>query len=302
MSEFLKDPIWSEMAKVHVGAPQRHKDVHGTFSTYHLNLNLLTFIKGKLNCRVTIVGLPLSLSSQGYAYHDEMGRQNIIRWVRAQKGLTLILNGTDDFEGDFVRMDTLPSHYLKNRFTSTVDYHQHLRAHYRYRFKQAKKRFSDVTRVTDPVFDLELYSLYEAVYFKSDFPLEKCTLDYFKTISASIEAFYAKGQVIGFYQYMVLDNVLYFIFCGLNYQVLSTYDTYYNMLLHMIEKGIALGVKGIDFGQTTEDIKQKLGAVPVAKRIYLYHSNALMRGILKILGPLGSYRPPRTHYKVFKKE
>jgi hypothetical protein len=302
MSEFLKDPIWSEMAKVHVGAPQRHEDDHGVFSTYHLTLNLLTFIKGKLNCRVTIVGLPLSLSDQGYSYKDEVGRQNIIKWIKAQKGISLILNGSDDFEGDFVKLDTLPSHYLENRFASVVDYNQHLRSHYRYRFKKAKKRFSTVTPISNPVFDEDLYHLYEAVYKKSAFPLEKCTPDYFKTVSASIEAFYVEGQVIGFYQYIVLDNVLYFIFCGLNYAVLATFDTYYNMLLHMIEKGIALGVKGIDFGQTTEDIKQKLGALPVSKKIYLYHSNALMRGILKILGPLGSYRPPKAHYKVFKKE
>lgn len=300
MNPFLEADLWQTMAAVHTGSPKRYQSPNLIFSSYHMKLNLLTFVRGQLPFNVTVVGLPLSLSQQGYVFLEACGKTELLRWVLGQRGLTVILNGDESMVDSLIDIETLPTVCLANRFTSMAHYVSDLRAHYRYRFKRAVQKFKAVKVVSEPVFDETLYGLYEAVFNRSDFPLEKCSIEYFKQFPGEIEAFYADDQPLGFYQTIILDEILYFVFCGLDYSRLKTYDTYYNMLLHLVEKGISKGVKAIDFGQTTEDIKQKLGGRLISKKIYLHHSNPVFRLLLRVIGPYMDYKLPEKSYHVFK--
>lgn len=302
MAGFLTEKLWRQLADFHKGEPKLYTRGHMTFSVYQLKINLLTYAKGQLHKKIRVVGIPLSVCEQGFCYKDDEGKRQLIDWLISQKGFTVVLNAKDTLESSkLIKVQTLPTVILRNDFNTYEDYNERLRAHYRYRIVKAKRKFEGVKVIRNASFNEEMYKLYEAVYEKSNYKLEKSDSLYFKTFNAQIDAFYMDEQLIGFCQYTVIEDVLYFLFCGIDYEVLERYDTYYNMLLHMIKQGIALKVDEINFGQTTEDVKQKLGGKLESRDMYIYHSNVMMRGLIKAIKSFIGYKVPQKNYHVFRK-
>lgn len=60
---------------------------------------------------------------------------------------------------------------------------------------------------------------------------------------------------------------------GFEKEDIKTYDIYMNMLIWIIELGIKRGVKEIDFGQTSEETKLKLGCEEREKYMYINHTS-----------------------------
>ncbi|HAS73455.1 MAG TPA: hypothetical protein DCS67_04865 [Clostridiales bacterium UBA8960] len=300
MHSFIKPKLWAAIRNAHGEESQRFEFENGVLTAYAAKINVLSFKLGHLKKRVRIVGLPPSISLPGYHAENASGIREITDWVKTQKGHTLILNADDAFDGIFQKVSTLPSVVLKNTFKDFEAYVATMRSHYRYRLIKAKKRFKDVEIIDAPDFDASLYALYEAVYERSEYPLVKNTQAFFTAFPGYITAFYAKGKPIGFCQYHIDDDVLYFMFCGLCYDALKTYDTYLNLLMLIVERGIEAGVKTINFGQTTETIKMKLGGELTPLNLYYYHDNALVRTIMKPIVPLLGYSTHTYHFHVFK--
>lgn len=302
MHSFINPEIWPYIAHAHGDESKRIELDHAIVTTYVAKLNAFTFLKGRFAIRlpIRIIGLPPSLSVPGYHVASPEGVLEITKWVQAQKGHTLILNADDTFDGLFPMVSTLPSVIMENKYTSYEAYLSELRSHYRYRLQKAKKRFSTVEIVENPPFDPALYALYEAVYTRSSYPLVKNTCAFFERFPGQITAFYAEEKPIGFCQYHISDEKLTFMFCGLDYEALKPYDTYLNLLQHLVRRGIEAGVKYIDFGQTTEEVKLKLGGKLKPLNLYYYHHNPIMRCIAKLVLPLLGYREKHPEYHVFK--
>lgn len=300
MHSFLKPKLWPAIAHAHGDESQRIVFENALLTAYTAKINVLSFKGGQIKKRVRIVGLPPSISLPGYHVDGPSGISEISNWVKAQKGHTLIINADDAFDGIFQKVATLPSVVLKNNFKNFDDYVATMRSHYRYRLIKAKNRFKNVEILDEPNFDASLYALYEAVYERSEYPLVKNTIAFFRTFPGHISTFYAAGKPIGFCQYHIDDDVLYFMFCGLCYDALKTYDTYLNLLMLIVERGIEAGVKTINFGQTTETIKMKLGGELTPLNLYYYHDNALVRTIMKNIVPLLGYSTPALQFHVFK--
>ena len=72
------------------------------------------------------------------------------------------------------------------------------------------------------------------------------------------------------------------------------------MLLKIVEVGIERGVKTIEFGQTAEETKLKIGCVEKKKYLYIHHSNKTINKLIKALVPAFSYKPYSKEHKVFK--
>lgn len=72
------------------------------------------------------------------------------------------------------------------------------------------------------------------------------------------------------------------------------------MLLFIVNQGISRGVFSINFGQTSEESKSKIGCKEIPKYLYLHHNNPAIRGILKILTPYFSYKGYSKNQRVFK--
>lgn len=296
--------MWPFIKNAHGEEGQRIEFKHGLLTTYTTKLNAFSFRKSRFAIRIPlrVIGVPPSLSISGYHTDDTQGISEIAQWIKSQKGHTIILNADNTFDGIFAKTSTLPSVLIQNNFTSYEDYLSKMRSHYRYRFLKAQKRFETVTVIENPTFNASLYALYEAVYARSTYPLVKNTYDFFKSFPGKLTAFYAGEMPIGFCQYHIADDALIFMFCGLDYKALKTYDTYLNLLQYLVARGIEHGVKTIDLGQTTEEIKLKLGGSLKPLNLYYHHHNVIMRILAKRIMPLLGYTHGHPDYHVFKNE
>jgi hypothetical protein len=72
------------------------------------------------------------------------------------------------------------------------------------------------------------------------------------------------------------------------------------MLYEIIRYGIDHGFKTIDFGQTADDTKLKLGCHYEMLYAALHHHNRLVCWCCKKLAPVIEYKPIQTKFNVFK--
>ena len=272
---------------------------------YKLKLNLLTYSSLSLPVEVTMVGIPCSVAVPGYVTGEQTKAQ-FESYVSAIKGLGVILNSDGDLTlPTWSQGVTLPSCRLRLSHSSFAEFLGSMRSHYRYRYKTALKKGHtlQVERLEDNGrFGDDLYALYEQVYEKSGFKLEMLPISFFQQADADIYVFYALGVPVGFVQLKQHADEMQFLFGGIDYSQSSKYDTYVNMLLFIVQESMARKCKLIDFGQTAEDAKAKLGCKLHGKFMYVRHSNALLNFGIRQLIRFFDYKAPSCDFKVFNNE
>ena len=95
---------------------------------------------------------------------------------------------------------------------------------------------------------------------------------------------------------------LIFEFVGVDYKYNNQYDTYHRILLEIVKYGIENNFETIDFGQTADESKLKLGSKYTKLYAYLHDSNKLRNFINKKLARFIEYKPITTDYQVFKED
>ena len=265
--------------------------------TYLHKLNIFNFKKGlKLELPVRIVAMPISMEMSS-VFGDEANLDKILKSI---SGLSLVLNSDKPITK---RERTLSNFMLYNKFNTFEDYMSSLRSSYRRRLNLAIEKGKDlrITRLEPEAFTLNHYKLYEDVYKRSDNKLELLPIEFFREFRSEMYEFKnAENEVLAFVQLLERNNQLLFIFCGFKEEDVKTYDIYYNMLLFIVNQGISRGVYSINFGQTSEESKSKIGCIEIPKYLYLHHNNPAIRGILKILTPYFSYKGYSKYHRVFK--
>lgn len=266
---------------------------------YHQTVDVFNFLpKLTLRLPLKIIGKPYSISEKGYMGENEA----VSALIKTTKGLKLVLNGASGLNLPFAY--TLSSHVFQNRFASFDQYLEALRSHYRYRVKKALTKSSElmVQNIHQKDFDETHHALYLEVYQNSKDKLECLSLDFFREFPSEIFEFKRRdtGEVMGFVQLVHESSKLTFLFGGFKHAYVKSYDLYMAMLLEIIRIGIERGVDVIEFGQTAEETKLKLGCVAVEKYLYVHHSNKVLHFLIARLLPLLSYKPHGISYNVFK--
>ncbi|MDD3939873.1 MAG: peptidogalycan biosysnthesis protein [Patescibacteria group bacterium] len=266
--------------------------------SYDLKLNLFNFKNIlPLNVKAHIIGLPISLSQRGY-----FGDLNkVLDIIKKRKGLKIILNAdTEIIKGS----RTLSTFEFTNNFNTFDDYLNKLRSSYRRRLIKALSQRNNIIirKITNSNFTPEHYNLYISIMNRADNPLEILPIEFFRQYETEIFEFIDKRNenIIGFIQIKEFYDKLCFLFGGFNKEDVKKFDIYYNMLLKIIEIGIEKKVKKIDFGQTAEESKLKIGCKEVNKYLYAHHSNTIINSLIQKLLPLMSYRPYKIVHHVLK--
>ncbi len=268
--------------------------------SYSLKLNIFNFTKFiPVHINTTIIGLPISLCEKGYWGNSN----NVKALIQSKKGLKIILNAEKDIG---TSGQTLSTFVFNNKFRDFDDYLNSLRCSYRRRIKRAldfreKLRINKIDKVD---FTKTHYELYLSVMRRTENPLEILPLEFFTNYNSELYEFIDResNQILGFIQLKQIDETLYFFFGGFNKTDNEKYDLYYNMLIKIVEIGIEKGVETINFGQTAEESKLKIGCVEVQKYLYIHHSNVIVNKILQTLAPLFSYKPYNIKHHVFKSD
>lgn len=302
---FLKKQILEQLEKLNPSGQLYHLSCENgvAFVSYQLKLNLLTFAKYHcINVPTNIIGLPISVAKKGYSLCKDNSIDAMVEYIKCLKGFYIILNTNDMF--NLAQGNTLPTCKMDIHWHCFEQYLLSMRSHYCYRVKKALSRFSHikVEELKDNnLFDKVMYELYEDVYERSSEKLEKQSINFFRQFPAKIIKFSICGETVAFVQLLENKNELIFLFGGFKYTMNKEYDLYMNMLLQIISYGInKKDIKCIDFGQTAEETKLKLGATQHPKYFYIHHSNLIMNGLLSKVVHRFSYKPYKIDHTVFK--
>ncbi|MBC8059754.1 MAG: GNAT family N-acetyltransferase [Clostridiaceae bacterium] len=283
----------------------RNSTMESIFVSYKLKLNILCYSVFNFYLQVVIIGIPCSVSECGYSFSMN-NREEIKKYLKSLKGGKLILNSAGDVDFlDFSKGFTLPTCKMDIPWNSFDQYMAELRSHYRYRYKKAMGKSKNllVEKLEDKTnFTSRLYHLYEEVYNKSEYKLEKLPIDFFKRSDAHIITLKYEKEPIAFVQYTVVKETLVFLFGGLEYDLNEKYDLYLNMLLLIIRVAIENNCTTLNLGQTAEEIKCKLGAFQEEKYLYIHHSNPIIHSLIAISSKVFSYKMKRFKFMVLKGE
>src|SRR6056297_585316 len=266
--------------------------------SYKHRLNILNFKNlFPLKLNVEIIGFPISISHKGY-FGDE---DKVKRIVEQRKGLKIILNSDQGFENGGM---TLSSFIFYNKFENFNDYINSLRSQYRRRLKIAlnhREKLS-IKKINRKDFNKKHYELYISIMNRAENPLEILPINFFQEYEAEIYEFLDidTKKILGFIQVKEINKKLLLLFGGFKKEDNREYDLYYNMLLKIVEIGIEKNIKVIEFGQTAEESKLKIGCKEKKKYLYIHHSNLFINKFIQTLAPLFSYKPYSIKHNVFK--
>ncbi len=265
------------------------------------NYNLAMFTPRDLLVTMTFVYVPLSVTRPGI----EAGRhrEEALAFIRSLRGYKLVLNLTDREVPGFTTGRTCSQCVLAVRWTSFEQYLASLRSHYRHRYRKALRASAGLRMrfLDDPAeFDERLYELYLQVVHRSRLVIETLTIDFFRGHYFQIFVLEDDDGPQGFVQLLANGEELIFEFVGVNYAANHRYDTYQRLLLEIVRYGIDNGFSTIDFGQTADDSKLKLGCEYRDLWAALHHSNPLVMLGARLFTKQLEYRPLTTSFQVFK--
>lgn len=270
---------------------------------YRIKLNLFTFGKIKVKLPFTVIAPPASVDCKGYTGDVQV----LIDDYKKKKGLFLLLNLEKEdtlniSENCAAIGKTLPSCVFLNSFEKFEDYLTKLRSSYRRRVKIALEKGQNlkVKKIDNMDFDNEIYELYLQVLKQSQFPLETLPITFFQLSNCNIDVFYYENKPVAFVMYYIDDGFMSFVLGGMNYNFRDVFDLYYNMLLHMLMIGIDNKVNAIDFGQTTEKTKCRLGCEIDERYMAAFSGNRFITKLLCRFAPLLEYNQEIIKNNVFK--
>lgn len=272
-------------------------DEHYAFYTlYRSKMDILTFGKTSWYMKVSTIGYPCSLSCPGYVTDD---LSFLLESITHIKGAKLVLNVIEPVESKMGFGETLPTCMFDCNFSTIDKYLDSLRSSYRRRLKLAVKRCEEggIVKVHDNQADI--YQLYLNTYEKSNYKLERMEREFFERVEAEKIVYQKDGKNIGFTLLRRQGTHLDFMLCGMDYSE-KTADLYYYMLLNIIDYAIREHCETIDFGQTSEQTKLKLGAYLEKRYFYASHTNPLLNLVARFGKDLLEYKYDFPEYKVYK--
>jgi hypothetical protein len=267
---------------------------------YKLKVNLLTFTKTKsIDINMTIIGLPVAISSSGIIGKKEHKSRLIDSILSDYSGMVFIYNGGDLQIRKAFRMRGMPTIILNNPFKDTQEYINQMRKSYRRRFNKTINQ--DIKYEIEP-FTEEHYKYYIEIMNRADSKLETLSYDFFANLPSDFVITTAKvGDEIVAWNVTLQDrDRFFFFFGGLNYVLNQLHNAYFNNLYQIIFEGINRGCKVIDLGSTAEIPKLRSGGVPIKKYFYARHSNRILHFFMKIFKKFLQYNRKLPCFEVFK--
>ncbi len=269
---------------------------------YTLRLDLLTYLAIPSPVAMQIIGIPSSVSASGMIGETENQTILLEKIKEVEKGFLLALNldylpeQTSDFTGR-----TLPTMVLKHSFATWEEYIKSLRSPYRRRLLQIENKISSFTITTTPCSEYsdKTHELYLQVYRRSKDKLEKLSTDFMRNLPAdfTLTRYEKNNRLYGWTISLQDDKNWFFFLGGRDYSIKSSDNIYFCMLQMVLKQSINAGTAIIDFGQTAEIPKTRLGGELQDKYMLGHHSNRLIHSVLHTISPLLSYtrKVPSVH-------
>jgi predicted N-acyltransferase len=193
---------------------------------------------------------------------------------------------------DYFRATSLPACSLQLRWNSFDDYLGSLRSGYRRQIKKslevAHESGLEVRRVerVSPYTDV-LFGLYEQVIDRAAHRLERLSLAFFDNLGRNLSGqcrailIERRGRPLASAILLLTPPVATFLLAGLEYETHLQYQTYQNLVIEVIREAIHTGAARLEMGQTSYELKSRLGAEAVPRYIYLRHRHPVGHALLR---------------------
>jgi predicted N-acyltransferase len=179
---------------------------------------------------------------------------------------------------------------IMSQWESFSDYIAAMGSKYRIRAKAARKKGRELVvqrwntqQVAENI--NEIMNLYQQVYQRARFRLQKVNEEYFINLSMMesdkfiFNAWLENGQLVGFSTMFLDQKRADAHLIGLNYDTNKSHSLYLNMLYQYVEDAILSRVELLDLGRTAMEIKSTVGAIPIDLSVYLKLKNPLLNGL-----------------------
>jgi len=283
---------------------ENNEMVCGTI-VYTLNVNILTFSKLKCVLKMQVIGIPVSIATPPFVGDEKYAGYMLNHILQTEKGLLLGINFKDDYcDVKVSHMRALPTIVMENKFSSFEDYTNAIRYPYRRRLQKHELNFKDINSNESSCaeFTEQHNCLYLEIMKRTKTKLEILSFDFFKNLPENfiLTSHYINEKLIA-WQICTRDmDKLSFFVGGMDYVYRDRYSLYYNNLLSILKYTIDNNFSLIDFGQTAELAKLRLGGELSERRMFIFHRNSIINSLLKRVKPLLEYSGSYEHPKVFK--
>jgi hypothetical protein len=272
---------------------------------YTLKVNLLTFVNIPSPFKVQIIGIPVSVATPPMIGDPAEFEYFLLELISKESGLILGVNFEEDYlKGKVLNLRTLPTVILNLEGTNLTSYEKALTYNYRRRFQRIREKFSNVHVVkTDcSAFSEEHYGLYLEIMKKTTTKLETLSLNAFRELPTNfILTTYYTDKVMLCWNVICKDvKTMFFFFGGMNYLLRDQYQSYNNNLIRIISAAFENEYAVVDFGQTAEVAKTRLGGKLSERRMFAYHKNPLVLYLLCLFKNAFTYSKLPEICHVFK--
>jgi predicted N-acyltransferase len=197
----------------------------------------------------------------------------------------------------YVRAPSLPSCRLAIRWRSFDEYLGALRAGYR-RQVRASLRVQAERGLTSRVvgdFGAEcarIFGLYEQVMDRAQFQLERLNLAFFQELNTRLGEqsgailLERDGTLVAAAVLLYAPHVITFLLAGIDDAANRQCAAYPNLVTAVVAEAIRRGATHLEMGQTSYDLKLRLGAKPTDRDIYLRHPGRLQHTLLRAGAPI----------------
>ncbi|HYY55728.1 MAG TPA: GNAT family N-acetyltransferase [Pyrinomonadaceae bacterium] len=206
---------------------------------------------------------------------------------------------------------SLPGCAMAIRWRSFEDYASSMRAGYRRQLTATLRVRREAGLSVRVMRDFgaecaRIHRLYLAVMDRAEFQLERLNLHFFEELNVNLGAdsrailLERDGELLSAAVMLFTRRVATFLLVGIDYDHNRTYHSYFNIVIEVIREAINAGVERLELGQTSYDLKGRLGGLPTERHIYLKHRNRLLNPIFRTASGLlfSTLTPPQR--RVFK--
>jgi GNAT acetyltransferase-like protein len=219
----------------------------------------------------------------------------ILCWKEFTTGEASALSALPQF--GYFPAASLPGCALPIRWGSFADYLAGLRAGYRRQALAALRARSlsglSIRVADDPAAACDLlYPLYEQVMARARHRLEQLGPEFFRQL---VQRFPTEtrlllaerdGRVLGAALLLRAGATTTFMLTGLDYAEHQRHQVYPNLLLDIVADTIRAGSTRLELGQTSYDLKGRMGGITSPRLIYLRHCGRTVHRALRIAGPV----------------
>lgn len=194
----------------------------------------------------------------------------------------------------YLRAASLPSCHLPLRWDSFGDYLADMRAGYRRQVRhtlRVRQRTGLDVRVVEDFGNEcpDMHRLYAQVMDRAEFQLEHLNPEYFEllnhTFPTEARAILARreGELLAFAVTLEGGDSIAFLLAGADHGCGRDCQAYLNTVTEVVAEAIGGGSARLEMGQTSYDIKRRLGAVTEPRYLYIRHRHPMVHRMLSLV-------------------